>query len=281
MKKRKRHVQLDLEQARRCGPGHGGWRPGAGRKRRATGVPHEVRDAVRADQPQHVTVRLVEGVSIRKQWLMPTIHGAIADSQRPDFRIVEFNVLGNHIHLVAEADGAAALGNGMNGFEARLAKRLNRALRRSGTVFDGRYHVRALRTPTEVRNALRYVLLNARHHAADAGRTLDRGWIDSYSSAPWFDGWSAPVRVEPHIALPPRPTAAASTWLLRTGWRRFGLLSPDEVPGQRTPHPAPRPAARRPMPTRRSTRPSLVPAQLGFAAPRLDPSLEAAAATPR
>jgi hypothetical protein len=186
-----------------------------------------------------VTVRLVDGLSIRKQWLMPTIHGAIGDSQRADFRIVEFNVLGNHVHLVVEADGAASLANGMKGFEARLAKRLNRALRRTGTVFDGRYHVRALRTPTEVRNVLRYVLLNARHHAADAGRTLDRRWIDSYSSAPWFDGWNTPVRVERHVVLPPRPTTAPTTWLLRAGWRRFGLLSPDDVPGQRRPRSLP------------------------------------------
>jgi REP element-mobilizing transposase RayT len=167
---------------------------------------------------------------------------AIRDSQRADFRIVEFNVLGNHLHLLAEADGAASLGNGMNGFLSRLAKRLNRALRRSGTVFDGRYHVRALRTPTEVRNALRYVLLNARHHAADAGRSLARGWIDTYSSAPWFDGWNQPVHVEPYITLPPRPTAVATTWLLAIGWRQLGLLSPDDVPGHT---PAPRPCTAR------------------------------------
>lgn len=237
VKHRKRHVQLGLEQARRCS-GLGGWRPGAGRPRTRAGVAHDSRDEVRADQPQHITVRLVAELSIRKEWLMPTIHGAVHDSNRPDFRIVELNVLGNHMHLITEADTAAALGNGMNSFESRLAKRLNGKLKRSGTVFDGRYHVRALRTPTEVRNALRYVLLNARHHAAESGRTLARGWIDPYSSAPWFDGWNTAVRVEPHIVLPPKPTAAATTWLLTTGWRRLGLLSPDEIPGCRQPRQA-------------------------------------------
>jgi REP element-mobilizing transposase RayT len=265
---RKRHVQLDLEQARRCAPGLGGWRPGAGRPRRTEGVAHEARDAVRPHQPQHVTVRLVEDVSIRKSWLMPTIHGAIRDSQRTGFRIVEFNVLGNHMHLVVEADSAAALGNGMNSFETRLGKRLNRALRRAGTVFDGRYHVRALRTPTEVRNTLRYVLLNARHHAADAGRSLARGWIDTYSSAPWFDGWNQPVRVDPTITLPPRPTASATTWLLTTGWRRFGLLSPDDIPGHgRAPESRrlPRRELHAPNPPGRSVRPMRITAQLDFA----------------
>jgi REP element-mobilizing transposase RayT len=267
-KPRKRHVQLDLEQARRCTPGLGGWRPGAGRPRRTEGVAHETRDAVRPYQPQHVTVRLVEDLSIRKSWLMPTIHGAIRDSQRAGYRIVEFNVLGNHMHLVVEADSAAALGNGMNSFETRLGKRLNRALRRAGTVFHGRYHVRALRTPTEVRNALRYVLLNARHHAADSGRSLARGWIDTYSSAPWFDGWNQPVRIDPSVSLLPRPTVSATTWLLTTGWRRFGLLSPDDIPGH-DPTPAPRRcplrALRAPHRPQQPARPPRIAAQLDFA----------------
>jgi hypothetical protein len=27
-----------------------------------------------------------------------------------------------------------------------------------------------------------------------------------------------------------RPVAPPETWLLRVGWRKFGLISPDEVP---------------------------------------------------
>lgn len=233
-KRRARHVQLELERARRVAPGHGGWRPGAGRPQRRRGTSHDGRDEIRPDQPQHVTLRLVPGLSIRKAWLLPTIHSAIFDSHKPGFRIVEVNVLANHLHLIIEADSASALSKGMNGFTTRLARRLNRTLHRVGAVFEGRYHVRALRTPTEVRNALRYVLLNARHHAAEAGRTLARDWIDPYSSAPWFDGWNTPTQLEPQVRLGPRPTAAAMTWLLVVGWRRHGLLSPNDVPGSST-----------------------------------------------
>ena len=190
---RKRHVQLTLDQARRPDPGHGGWRPGAGRKKGRKDVAHEVREDFDARCPQHITLRVVPGVSLRKEWLLPTIHGAIRDSQRTDFRVVEFNDLGNHLHVVGEADNADALASGMNGLEVRLAKRLNRKLKRRGKLFAGRYHARPLRTPTEVRNALRYVLLNARHHAAERGETLSPGWFDPFSSAPWFKGWSRPL----------------------------------------------------------------------------------------
>jgi hypothetical protein len=39
-------------------------------------------------------------------------------------------------------------------------------------VLTERYHLRLLPTPKEVRNALRYVLLNARHHAARIKRGI-------------------------------------------------------------------------------------------------------------
>jgi REP element-mobilizing transposase RayT len=218
--------------------------------------------ALKKGQPQHVTIRLVDGVSIRKQWLMPMIHEAIRTAQRDEFRIVEFNVLTNHLHLIVEAESAAALGSGMNWFEARVARGLNEKLRRTGPVFDGRYHVRALSTPTEVRNALRYVLLNARHHAADAGRTLARGWLDPYSSAPWFTGWSSAGQVEPHVVLPARPTVDATSWLLVTGWQRLGLLSPDEVPGVTPAFRSLRRAA--PRPVQRARPPLVARSQLGL-----------------
>ena len=131
----------------------------------------------------------------------------------------------------------------MQGLQVRLARGINRLLQRTGSLFATRYHARPLRTPREVRNALRYVLLNARHHAAERGRQLARDWIDPFSSAPWFDGFHAGPRQRGPACLgsPPdwlaflqrqaRPTATARTWLLATGWRRHGLLVPTEVPG--------------------------------------------------
>jgi len=78
----------------------------------------------------------------------------------------------------------------MKSLGARLARAVNRVFRRSGPVLADRYHVRVLRTPREVRNALAYVLLNARRHAAQVGRMVSRALrIDPASSGRWFDGW--------------------------------------------------------------------------------------------
>jgi hypothetical protein len=87
-----------------------------------------------------------------------------------------------------------------------------------------------LRTPREVRNAIAYVLLNARRHAAKLGRRLTgKERIDPASSGRWFEGWRTPSTQG--TASDPAAVVAARTWLLRIGWRRWGLIDPSEVPG--------------------------------------------------
>jgi hypothetical protein len=52
----------------------------------------------------------------------------------------------------------------MNGMGVRIARGLNRVMRRHGKVLDDRYHAHILRTPTEARRARQYLLQNARRH---------------------------------------------------------------------------------------------------------------------
>jgi REP element-mobilizing transposase RayT len=230
-------VQLTLEHARKPDGRHGGWRPGAGRPRGRKKVAHGSREAFAARYPLHVTWRVVDGVpSLRKEAVLEAIRGILADHTAGDaFRVVEFNVLGNHLHFLVEAASREALAGGMKGLGRRLVRVINAMFGRTGKLFAGRYHARVLRTPLEVRNALRYVLLNARHHAADRGEKLARNWVDPFSSAPWFDGWKEPIKNDAdwlvRLRKRPRPTALPRTWLLATGWRRHGLLAFDEVPG--------------------------------------------------
>lgn len=236
-KGKRRPVQLSLDQARRP-TGHGGWRPGAGRPRGKGTISHGRRPTFPASAPLHVTLRIVGGVpSLRRERVVQAVRAAIAaGGHRDDFRVVHFNVLGNHLHLIVEAASPSSLARGMQGLNVRLARRINAVLGRTGSLLAERYHVRALRTPREVRTAIRYVLLNGRHHAAERGQVLARGWVDPYSSALWFDGWREAIRTEPPwvraLARIPRPTATPTTWLLSVGWRRGGgPIALDDVPG--------------------------------------------------
>jgi hypothetical protein len=145
------------------------------------------------------------------------------------FRLCHYAILNDHLHFVAEAHSRAALSRGLQGLLVRIAKALNRLWSRRGKVFADRYHDRILRTPREVRNAIRYVFQNARKHAAAGREVAVPAAIDTYTSAPWFDGFRETITVRGLEAIV-RPVTDARTWLLTLGWRRHGLLSVHELP---------------------------------------------------
>jgi REP element-mobilizing transposase RayT len=148
-----------------------------------------------------------------------------AGRDRFGFRLTEHSLQSNHIHLIAEADDRSALSRGMQGLLVRIARALNRLWKRRGSVFADRFHVRALRTPREVRAALVYVLQNARRHGL---RLLG---IDPYSSGPWFEGWKQRGGgARGHSAVREPPGVRAKTWLLLEGWRRHGPIGIEECP---------------------------------------------------
>ena len=169
--------------------GHGGWRPNAGRPS-GTRVTHHGRDQVDARHPVHLVWRTMEDVpSLRRNAVHPKVVAAIRRRcKREDFRIVYACVLGNHLHLVAECDSAEALARGMASLGTSIAMRVNRITGHRGAVFQERYFVRELRTPTEVARAVAYVVGNEKHHG--------------------FEPRTPPALAEPE------------TWLLYKGWKR-------------------------------------------------------------
>jgi hypothetical protein len=168
--------------------------------------------------------------SLRSVAVVKEVERTFRLCDRRGFRLVHYSIQGDHLHAIVEADGAEALGRGMKSLAARFARAVNRALRRAGPVLRERYHRVVLSTPTQVRNALRYVLLNARRHAATRLRGSVR--LDPASSARWFDGWRRDgLRVDEARGPDPPAVRRPRTWLLEVGWRRLGLLDPGEVPG--------------------------------------------------
>jgi len=183
--------------------------------------------------PSHVTVRVRRDVpSLRSKRFVREFRRSLRQAcERGEFRVAHFSIQRDHVHLVVESAGKAALGRGMKSIAARLARAANRVFRRRGPVLDGRYHLRVLRTPREVRNAVAYVLLNARKHWRQRNGNAPAVRIDPASSGATFDGWRSGLVREP--AHEPSAVARPRTWLLSVGWRRHGLIDPCEVPGRR------------------------------------------------
>jgi hypothetical protein len=91
------------------------------------------------------------------------------------------------------------------------------------------------REARRVRNTLAYVLNNWRHHGEDKLEIAKDWVIDPFASGLWFTGWKerddngytyrAPPGYRGFVVWQP------SLWLLREGWKRWGLISVHEVPG--------------------------------------------------
>jgi REP element-mobilizing transposase RayT len=207
---------------------HGGKRKGAGRKakRHADGSrvepSHQRRPRFTKSRPLHVTLEVSEEVpNLRAASMAPVVSDAIGRAnRRVDFRVVHLCLLGTHVHLIAEADGPEALASGMKSLNGTIAKAVNKRLGRKGRVLASRFHLHVLRTKTEVRNAVQYVLRNAERHGLHEAWP---GWVggpgkgtaalgmprpDPLSTAAWFPYWAerellvAPTQIPASVVRP-------------------------------------------------------------------------------
>lgn len=227
-------------------------------------MPHVRRERVTRHHGLHVTLRLVDGLpSLRRPTHTDLILRVFAaECERKGFRLVQFAIRSNHLHLVCEAESTRALSRGVQRLASRAARGVNRRLARTGRVFRDRFHVVVISKPRQMRNVLRYVLLNeskdrarrarlgpalARHGLARRARLGPalaegpcppfQGGIDPWSSAYYFDGFAnvGPPPPEPPpepgeriVEATGPPVTAPRSWLLRVGWRRYGLIDTEE-----------------------------------------------------
>src|SRR5207302_9988633 len=115
-----------------------------------TGVPHRARPLHCHRHPVHVTLRRARLLpSMREESLFLAVRGALARTSRSWFRVIQFSVQADHVHMIVEARDKPSLSRGMTGLTVRLARAFNAALGRRGTVWSERYHARALKTPAK------------------------------------------------------------------------------------------------------------------------------------
>ena len=213
-------------------PRWGGARKGAGRKRTGArpSVEHRVRPIHKRRHPVHVTLRARRGLpSFRSEVvndvLRDVLFGRREKRYAGSFQVVEFSIQDNHLHLIVEATEKDSLRSGVSGLVIAFAKRLNKKLHRRGKVWGDRWHGRELETPQEVRRALVYVFRNAAKHGSTF---IGTGFVDLFSSAWRFGGFTTPVVTYPEYDRWPEPRPW--TWLLGKGWHTLhGLIDPRET----------------------------------------------------
>src|SRR5690242_5194802 len=254
---RKRHVQQEIRW-----PNKAGDLRGRSRERNPTGkakrgrppkpnarVSHAKRPELPANAALHITLRVVAEIArarLRTREAYAAIReAAITVLKHEAFHIVQLSIQGSHVHLLVEVANREVLSLGMKAFEISAAKHINAAMsragswwerrtgrvvgrRRKGRVFADRYHEERITNPAQARNALAYVLNNWRKHREDLGER-SRAWtIDPYATGWAFDGWHERADTPFAWKLPdeykPIPVWLPKGWLLRTGWRKYGLI---------------------------------------------------------
>ena len=241
---RKRHLQQSLLCLDKNGQKRGvdkHRRPGRPKpKGKRSSERHKTRPLIVARDPLHVTMRIARRVGkLRQRHVYLAIRRAMVTTfQRTSFRIVHMSIQSTHIHLIVEADDRMALARGMQGFQISAAKHINAAIakelgeeRRVGCVFVDRYHAKAISSRRGMRNSLVYVLNNWRHHREDRFSNTADFAVDPFSTGPSFTGWNRPLELDWPPTYQPLPVWEPKTWLLREGWKMYGLIDPGEVPG--------------------------------------------------
>lgn len=220
----------NLSAAQASFEGVGGWggkRRRAGRKNQTGLVNHMKRESVDFKKPLHITMRLaVAKLNLRCGLVLVEFERCAKRARIFGLRVLHFSLQGDHLHLMVEAAVNSALAAGMRSLGASLGKALRKILGGRGAVFAGRYHLHVLKTPTEVRRALAYVLQNRAKHS----RLIEH--VDRYSSAPYFSKWVelygsrlSPLLIGRRAAPLPGFLSSPVSWLARSGWMRGNAAS--------------------------------------------------------
>lgn len=193
-------------------------------------VVHGARPRVKRATPAHVTLKLATGrPSLRRKDVFRTLRHAVGVARRKGLQVVQFSILSNHIHLLLEPDDTLRMAREIQSLAISFARRLNKLTQAKGSPFKERHRLRLLRSPTEVRNALAYVLSNEAKHEGLARGTY---FISQFSSGHAFQAWKAlfgpnsSYRIATHWTLAEierwlgEILVPAETWLLQSGWRR-------------------------------------------------------------
>ncbi len=185
----------------------------------------------------HLTLRMREGLpNLRTRKGAQIVKRAILGAQSRGLRVIHFAVLSNHIHLICEALSLNVLMNSMKSLTSRLGIYIRRWVReqephsqrlevldQSGLgLFRGRYNLQTITTPTQMKQALKYVLLNPAKHFKKAP------YLDLFTSAVVFEDWEKLIgqklffnsslstfqRTIKEFLSPPK------LWLTQAGWKK-------------------------------------------------------------
>ncbi len=215
----------------------GGKRDGAGRPKSSIFVSHLSRPSIEKRKcPLQVTLRLRSNLpSFQSPEVFSAFEKACARARRFGIRIIHYNVQAKSIQMICEAKKSEELERSFKSLNTTLAIAVKKRVKEEsgkvheGPVFLGRYQLKVLTYPDEVKVAMREVLSPA----------IDNLTTDSVhlSSAIIFEKWKALMgpafksellsdlsKDESARSIPLKITATPQFWLNQAGWLKSEVL---------------------------------------------------------
>lgn len=140
------------------------------------GIRHVKRAEIRKASSVHLTIKLIRA-DVQNKTVLKALRHAIMRARLQGLKIIHYSLEHDHVHLFAESDDNVILSRGMKALGGSLVKRLNAFFKTKGSYYKTRYHLRILRSASEVKNVLNYILKNGIKHKRT--KTI----IDRYNSA--------------------------------------------------------------------------------------------------
>ena len=122
----------------------------------------EPRSEPRPGQAWHLTFTTHDGEPLFEDFhaariLSSCLHESVAIS---DGRVLAWVVMPDHAHCLLQLDGEQSLHAAVGGLKSVSARKVNRALERSGPLWARTYHDRAIRTDEDLRAVARRIVAN-------------------------------------------------------------------------------------------------------------------------
>ena len=146
-------------------------------------VAHIPRPDMDKTTPIHINMKVREDLpNLRKKSIYKFLKEGVKKARGAGLKVIHFALVSNHIHFIVEADSKGDLSKGMRSFLIIFAMKVNRSLKRKGSLFVDRYNMEVIRIPTRMRYLLSYVFKNNSKHQKKKFET------DPYSSLIVFEG---------------------------------------------------------------------------------------------
>jgi len=131
-------------------------------------IPHIKREALPAKTPVHITIKInKEYKGLRNKTFLSITKLAIKKARLKGLRVIYFTIQFDHLHLFIEPKNMRELSNGIRSLVCAMAERMRRHLKldKLKSFVKDRYHLHILKTPREVKNAIKYILGNTIKHS--------------------------------------------------------------------------------------------------------------------